>query len=488
MHATWCDPSAFDERIDASFYAPEFTQLEDQLRNANAPCIRFGAHVKRVFKGAFYVLASEYAEAGVPFLRVSDITDGFVDLTKATYLPVDVHDREKRTSVESGNLLVAKGGSIGNSAVVPEHVAEANISQDVVGVELEQSLMPYFAQAFMSSTFGKRQMVRWAQGNVHPHITNEGIRSLYIIVPDESVQSAIGRKLQKAERHRNLAVSLQRRLRAAMSNALGAVGDLSTQTTQRKGWYVPRADVEPRLDAEYYLPEYIEMLRQLKATVATVPLAEIEIDGGYGTLPKSSEYGTGRLPLIRGMDLTGSELTDVPTTAPRVPDTYLRRRQARVEPNQIMLLIKGATIDAPQSVGVVSESWNADAIVNGSVYKFNVREPNDPYYICAYFGTPYGLMQKRRAIANTGINYNDQDAIRSFYVALPDVEIQNAIGDMLRESSRHLDSITDLVEQAISDINSLVNGTLDFEELAKVDSENVAWLESNPMPELNGSE
>jgi len=221
-------------------------------------------------------------------------------------------------------------------------------------------------------------------------------------------------------------------------------------------WSTAPALLENRLDVEFYLPKYLETVRRIRATGVSKVLGDVEEAGSYGVLPKSEEYGHGSTPLLRGRDLNGQAVVAIPNDAPRVPASYLARKRARLHANEILLLIKGATIDVPQSVGIVPSGWTTPAIVNGSVYKFGVRAPHDPYYICAFFGTHFGLDQKTRAIANTGITYNDQDAIRAFLLALPAPAIQRAIGNKVRKAER----LRELAAAAWSDAHASLEAGL----------------------------
>jgi len=135
-------------------------------------------------------------------------------------------------------------------------------------------------------------------------------------------------------------------------------------------WSTAPALLENRLDVEFYLPKYLETVRRIRATGVSKVLGDVEEAGSYGVLPKSEEYGHGSTPLLRGRDLNGQAVVAIPNDAPRVPASYLARKRARLHANEILLLIKGATIDVPQSVGIVPSGWTTPAIVNGSVYKF----------------------------------------------------------------------------------------------------------------------
>jgi hypothetical protein len=142
-----------------------------------------------------------------------------------------------------------------------------------------------------------------------------------------------------------------------------------------------------------------------------------------------------------------------------------------------MLLIKGATIGHPKSVGVVPETWSQRAIINGSIYKFGVRPPHDPYYVCAFFRTRFGLIQKVRAIANTGISYNDQQAIRDFVVPLPPPEVQQAIGAKMRRAAELKACIGALIHSSRRDVESLLDGTLDTTRLLAEGRDIQLWLD-----------
>jgi type I restriction enzyme S subunit len=229
-----------------------------------------------------------------------------------------------------------------------------------------------------------------------------------------------------------------------------------------------------RLDAEYYIPEHLLMVEKLISTGCCVRLRDLEVNGSYGILPDSDEYGAGTLPLLRGQDLQGSSLINIPIDAPRVPDSYYKNARARINPGEILLLIKGATIGAPQSVSIVPEMSELKAIVNGSIYKFGVKSPNDPYYICAFMGSDIGCQQKIRAIANTGIFYNDQEEIRKFYIPLPNAEIQKAIGNKLRKAER----LRELALVAKQQIDEVLNRELVWEDAEKKIPKLCLWINS----------
>ncbi|MDE2975026.1 MAG: restriction endonuclease subunit S, partial [Gemmatimonadota bacterium] len=102
---------------------------------------------------------SVYRKTGVPFLRSQNVYDDGLRLGDVAFVGADVHARMAGTSVAARDLLLnITGGSMGRCCRVPDHFAEANVSQHVAIIRPAVSemadylhklvLSPYF-QAFI---------------------------------------------------------------------------------------------------------------------------------------------------------------------------------------------------------------------------------------------------------------------------------------------------------------------------------------------------
>ena len=189
-----------------------------------------------------------------------------------------------------------------------------------------------------------------------------------------------------------------------------------------------------RLDASYYTPEVLENEAQLRSRGATALRTLIDTDASnYGVLPPSEDYlpsGSG-VPLIRGGDLDGGTIRDPEVDAP------LSFKNARGTANvgDVLLLIKGACIDSPAGVALVSER-HAGSVFNGSCYRVKVAPACDAGYLVAYCQTRQLLLQKKREIANTGIAYNAEDSVLGYLVPALSLDAQRYIGDKVRQAER----------------------------------------------------
>jgi len=201
--------------------------------------------------------------------------------------------------------------------------------------------------------------------------------------------------------------------------------------------------IEQRIDAQYYKREFVENEIKLKQ-IKNLPLKELYTRGDYGTLPDSADYSEKGIYLIRGTDLRDLSIKEDDLIL--VPEEYFSDK-SEVKSEDILILIKGATIDAEWSVSIVPKI-NYKAIFNGSIFRIRLKKEYDPYFVTAFMSTKYFLYQKKRAISNTGIYYNDKESIENFIIPIPSPEIQKYIGDKVRKAEELREEAKRLKKQA----------------------------------------
>lgn len=187
-----------------------------------------------------------------------------------------------------------------------------------------------------------------------------------------------------------------------------------------------------RLDSMYYHSDFINNEKKIgEANCFT--LKEIITQGQYGILPDSDDYiddnGDG-IYLIRGTDLRNNFIYQANLIT--VPKKYFNKKYA-IENGDLLILVKGVTLDKEWSSSIAT-SLDKPAIFNGSIFRLKLKDDIDEYYTVAFMSTEYFLKQKRRAISNTGIYYNDLDMIYNFKIPIPPCPIQEYIGNKVRRA------------------------------------------------------
>lgn len=210
--------------------------------------------------------------------------------------------------------------------------------------------------------------------------------------------------------------------------------------------------IEQRIDSQFYKSEYVINEMKIKKLNNTL-LKDMYYKGEYGTLPDSDDYCDEGIYLIRGTDLR--ELSIDEKNLIVVPKEYFNEK-SEVKTEDILMLIKGATIDAEWSVAIMPKN-NYKAIFNGSIFRIRLNKGYDPYFLTAFMSTKYFLRQKKRAISNTGIFYNDKESIEKFVIPIPSPELQKYIGDKIRKAEELREEAKRLKKEAEDLINEELN-------------------------------
>jgi restriction endonuclease S subunit len=165
-----------------------------------------------LWKGDKYVTEAD----GVLFIRSENIRGHGLDLNSKTFISTEVHKRMKRSRIQSGDILLAiVGATIGQVAVVPNEVSEANCNQAVAIIRPKENTNPHYLRAILQSSLGQTQIHRLSGGTARPNLDLWEARILRIPVVSRSLQDQIAQVMQEAYSDR------QKKLKEAEKSFLG---------------------------------------------------------------------------------------------------------------------------------------------------------------------------------------------------------------------------------------------------------------------------
>jgi type I restriction enzyme, S subunit len=146
------------------------------------------------------VQAGPHYEAGVPYIRVSDMTRRHLSLDGMLRTSPEIAKKYKRSSVSPGDIVYALRGVIGHVHVVPPELDGANLTQGTARLSPNDSVHARYLLWAMKSPSVQLQNDLEAKGSTFKEVTLASLRKLQIAIPSLDEQSKIASIMDSIER------------------------------------------------------------------------------------------------------------------------------------------------------------------------------------------------------------------------------------------------------------------------------------------------
>ncbi|MFA7166391.1 MAG: restriction endonuclease subunit S [Desulfoplanes sp.] len=143
----------------------------------------------------------EYTRQGMLFITSENVRDGFLEITRPKYLPLEFNEKIKRTKIYKEDILInLVGASIGRSCQVKYNLGIANINQAVAVFRVVDKHNSYFIAYYLQSSTAIRQIFDMQVDAARPNISLGNLRQfLFPLPPTKAEQEAIAEALSDAD-------------------------------------------------------------------------------------------------------------------------------------------------------------------------------------------------------------------------------------------------------------------------------------------------
>lgn len=128
------------------------------------------------------VQAGPHDPTGVPYLKSSDI-GGQIDCSSLQRTAPEIHQRFGRSTVVPGDIVISLRGNIGDTSIVPDELAEANLTQGTARISVADDFDRDFVFFQLASFDVQRRIHSVTKGSTFVEITLEDLRKIEIPVP-----------------------------------------------------------------------------------------------------------------------------------------------------------------------------------------------------------------------------------------------------------------------------------------------------------------
>lgn len=137
---------------------------------------------------------------GILLIRTGNLQGNNLILEGARFVTKDFHQRNPKSKVIEGDILIARHGSSGNAVIVPKIVQEANTLNIVVLRSDDKKVYKYYLAHVINSESVRSQAIHSTAGSTQGVINTGEIAKLKIpLPPTKSEQTAIATALSDAD-------------------------------------------------------------------------------------------------------------------------------------------------------------------------------------------------------------------------------------------------------------------------------------------------
>jgi type I restriction enzyme S subunit len=185
------------------------------------------AEVSIMMSNGFVGKATDhYSEAkdAVTYVQGYNVKPFAIDYTGIKKVSREFHLRQKKTALKLEDILTIQTGEIGNSALVPPDLVDANCHALVITRLNRELAIPSFYVQYLNSSIGLRRIHKISTGSTLRHINVKDMKKWAVPVPPLSEQNKIAKNLsswdEAIEQTRKLIDAKKRRKKALMQQLL----------------------------------------------------------------------------------------------------------------------------------------------------------------------------------------------------------------------------------------------------------------------------
>lgn len=440
-------------RFDSEHYKPELAHNLARMQRAGGRSLGPLLDPRLGITGGSTPLGANYRSSGTRFIRTQDYGPNGIAVGQCVFIS-DEHDRSNaRSRLKAGDVLLSiTGVYFGASAVVTPECLPANISQHSVRMRFidPKSIDPYYLATFFNSPSGHKETLRQSVGFTRPALDYGAIRDIFVPAPNQNTQTAIGHKVRAAERLRGTAgVNVSEALQGI--DGLIGTDDYSTLKPNPDGscdyfsGFVGLDDLGLFHGAQFYAPKRKQAVALIKGTGIAERL------GTHGHRVRAK----GKQKANRG-HVDPSNVSGI--------DGYWYAGGS-ADGGDVVLAKPGHTLFLRMRPYLNKTTINdSDQAVSGSpeflVYEFDGL---DAYYATLCLRQPWALAQVAE-IATGDRPRVDGEFVDEVMVPWPDEPIRHEIGQLYKSSFALRRRADQLVQQAIADVENLIDGKLDEDQ------------------------
>jgi Restriction endonuclease S subunits len=425
-------------RLDAEYFQPIYLHQDKYVNLMTLKQLGQIAYITDGQHGYHEVDDS----SNILHLTAKNAKTWFANKNNAVRIAKWVDDKNKRSSLCEGDIILSTRGSVGYCAMITKDVLPANIDQDVARIAITDRtyINSSLLVAFINSSYGQHWIKRNLSGMVQQGLPLSKVRRILIPKFGEKYKNII----QSITNIALLSNEMEKKLLKRANLIL--LEDLNIDTTKKFSdtsyiRYFSDAMSSKRIDAEFYHPRYKYISDNIRNYYnGYKPLKEILHIKNENYVPTNREYQYIELSDIGvNGEITGCTInigSDLPTRARR-----------KVQNGDIIISsIEGSL----NSIAYVDNLYH-NAICSTGFYIVSSDFINSET-ILVLFKSIVGQLQLKQRCSGTILSAINKDMFENILIPKIDMEIQNMIKELVQTAfseRKKTNSILEIAKQSV---------------------------------------
>ncbi|MFA6397487.1 MAG: restriction endonuclease subunit S [Candidatus Paceibacterota bacterium] len=441
-------------RLDPEYYQPEYLKLLQGIKNEQHSTLEeFGC---KIVSGPFgSSLKSEaYLETGVPFLRISDLEDFFINDENLTYISEDDNNRLKQSQLKPFDLVLSKvGNTIGIVSSVPEDWHLCNISENNIGIKFTNKEIKaedkLFLLTFLNSKLGFLQIQRCISGNAQPKINISDIAKLSVVIPKKESVHLVNEFVLSAKLNTNNAKLFYKQAESLLLKELGLENfEKEIEKVLYNVVNFSEIDKFKRMDADYFQAKYEKISAVIRKNNGKCLGELVSLKKGFE--PGSEAYQEEGKLFIRVSSLSKDGITD--KDQKYLSEKTYEELKKNYQPKKGEILL---TKDATPGIAYVLKE-DLEGIVAGGVLRLKLKENIESEYLALCINCILGQMQVERDAGGSVIAHWKPEQVKNILIPILPKPIQQKISELVQKSHEARKKAKELLEEAKHKVEELI--------------------------------
>ncbi len=380
------------------------------------------------------VQAGPHVPDGIPYIKSSDVR-GTINPYSLQRTSQEIHFKYRRSSVHPGDIVFSLRGNIGESAIVPASLPEANLTQGTARISVSAEHSNQFHYYQLASEKILNRINALSKGSTFKEISLEELRKVKVLCAPLPEQKKIAKILSTWDR----AISNTEQL---LANSQQQKKALMQQLLTGKKRLLDKNGV--RFSGEWK-----------KVTLDSVA------DMNSGGTPKSSieEYYGGDIPWVSIADMTKHGKW-ISSTERNISELGLANSSARLYPENTILYAMYASI---------GECSIAKVPLCSSQAILGIRPKKSLYFEFLYFFL-VSLKDEIKLQGQQGTQANlNAGMVKGFLLRLPCIEEQQKIADVLSTTDQEIAALQQKLDALKQEKKALMQQLLTGKRRVKVE-------------------